>query len=157
MNNKLLSKCNLIIFILITSLTIKFLTRKLAQMQNARSGKLEILLLNNISKTQKGLSSCIPLDSDCSLVAFIEVECAYPCPEVLVAEVVLELCIEEDVLVLAQLYVFLYVALAVHFGLEVQRFIRERNFKLVHLLYVVFVLRLVQVESCFVVHDRTRG
>jgi hypothetical protein len=124
-------------------------------MEYARTSKLEILFLDDISKAKKRLSSCISLQSDCSLVSLVEIEGAQSGPEVLVTEVVFELGVEEHVFVLADFHVFLYVSLAVHFGLEVQRLVRERQFQLVQLLDVVFRVLLVKVESSLVIHDRT--
>jgi hypothetical protein len=122
-------------------------------MQNSCSSKLEILLLNHISETKERLSRCIPLQSDCRLVSLVEIESAQSGPQILVAEIVFELGVEKYVLVLPDFHVFLYVPLAVHFGLEMQRFVRERQFQLVQLLNVVFRILLVQVECSLVVHD----
>ena len=126
-------------------------------MQYARTGKLQILFLHHIPETQKRLSRRIPLNSQSRLVALVEVDRTQSGPEVLIAEVVFELGVEEHVLVLAQFHVFFNVALAVHLRLEVQGFIRERQLQLVQLLDVVFIVRLVQVEGCFVVYDRAGG
>jgi hypothetical protein len=68
------------------------------------------------------------LHSDSHLILFAEIERADSGPDIIELQIMFELDIEKTVLVLAQLDVFLYVAPAVHAGLEVEPLVRELQF-----------------------------